>query len=254
MRVALALSSILLIVSNIGCDSGSGNGGGSGSGGGGGGGPALPVVAGSQEAVYLGYDGAATFEGAAALFFGPSLDALPDVTWEAGDEALLAIETIPPTEAFPIAVALVGSKAAGSTTLTAVMDIGTAPSADEVGDGCQASGTTVRCTYAVEIASYTAAQLQAGEARYRMPANAEGDATRQACAACHENESSMAPRHDPLWLSSFSDSNILPAIKAGVAGDGYELQVEHSWNLTPEEEAGIVPFLRSLPLNRRLFE
>ena len=45
----------------------------------------------------------------------------------------------------------------------------------------------------------------------------------------------------------YSDIEILNVIRTGAYYDGEMLAIEHSWNLTEQEAAGIVPYLRSLP-------
>ena len=120
---------------------------------------------------------------------------------------------------------MVTSKKAGTTKVTAV-------SGDQ-----KVSATIV-------VAQYDAAKVAEGSKRYNNPDNA-AEAQRDACVGCHGLANGAD--HSPLQMAYFADDEILSAITTGAYPDGYELRgVNHAWNVTDAEKAGIVPYLRSL--------
>jgi hypothetical protein len=150
------------------------------------------------------------------------------VTWTVSDINLASVApaSAPQTYAeFGENWALVETFKAGTVTVTAT----------------DASGQSVTST--IVISKYEPAVVQAGRQRYYEPTNPGG--ARKACNTCHGGI--QGTDHSPLELEFFQDDEILHAITEGAYPSGYVLQtVDHRWNLTAEEAAGIVPFLRSL--------
>jgi hypothetical protein len=121
----------------------------------------------------------------------------------------------------------------------------------------------------VVVTSYTLEEYDLGGERYNNPANPGG--TRVACTACHGQPN--GPDHTPMAVAFLPADVLLKIVKEGQypnclnVTDGTEcdctagiptcqvvpeenrvLSVAHSFELTPEEEVGIVAYLRGLPL------
>lgn len=96
----------------------------------------------------------------------------------------------------------------------------------------------------IQIASYTPAQVALGKSRYLNAVPTPPGSP--ACASCHI--ATTGADHSPYLMAQFSDAAILGSIELGVNGDdGYQLKVMHKLTFaSPEEKAGIVPYLRSL--------
>ena len=135
----------------------------------------------------------------------------------------------------------------------------------------------------VEVTSYTLEEYDLGATRYLNPVNANGT-SRQACGNCHLGQGG-AP-HTPLSLSIFSDAELISAASTskypdtcenddGVlcncvpsGGDcsacsqtctfnaGFQLSLDgfgggpgdHVFDLTPDEEVGIMAYMRAIDL------
>jgi hypothetical protein len=99
----------------------------------------------------------------------------------------------------------------------------------------------------VVIADYDPAVVNAGEQRYVFSSGSGQE--RATCASCHQAVNGAD--HSSLEMAAFDDAEILKVVVDGQYTDGYTLNsgvagVPHKWNLTAEESAGIVPYLRSL--------
>lgn len=124
-------------------------------------------------------------------------------------------------------------------------------------------GQSFTMTVQIQIEPYTEEDTDLGETRYQT---GEGNGLRRSCASCHDNN---GIDHTPLEMAFHDDNAILTATKEGkypdicsnMVGDrcdcldpacdgpvstGYQLSVEHSWELTPDEERGIIAYMRSL--------
>jgi hypothetical protein len=192
-----------------------------------------------------GYDGSNDF-------FVPISTDLPNrvegtVTWESDDESIVTVEAVDPPPDAPSARgtwAMLTTHGAGTTTVTATLDEYTV-------------------TAEIIIAAYTPEQVDTGDTRYHDEA---GTGDRVACASCHEAPGGAD--HSPTQMAFHDDDAILLAATDGHypdlcvtdAGDectcdtegcdtepGYVLGLEHTWEFTVDEAAGIVPYLRSLP-------
>ena len=171
---------------------------------------------------YTGCDGVSSMEVPLATNLQGAL------TWTVDDINLANVwaANAPPSYAeFGENWALVETFKAGTVTVTATD-----------ADGQKASAQVV-------INKYEPAVTQVGRQRYYEPT--DGTGARVSCYSCHG--SVQGADHSPLELEFFKDDEILQAITEGAYPDGYVLKtVDHRWNLTTEERAGIVPFLRSL--------
>jgi hypothetical protein len=100
---------------------------------------------------------------------------------------------------------------------------------------------------AIEIASYTPAQVEAGKQRYNTAV--AGATPSPACAACHRQETGVD--HSPYFMAQFTDAALLSTIETGVnSDDQYQTSVAHKMTFTgANDKAGIVPYLRSLDPN-----
>lgn len=144
---------------------------------------------------------------------------------------------------------LVVAEAAGTTSISAM--------------AVDLNGQSYSRSVVIQIESYTVAETELGKERYRV---GEGNAERRACAGCHDEN---GVDHTPLEMAFHDDAAILLATTQGrypdscrdmagqvcTCGDatcdgpvspGYVLSVEHSWDLTPDEEPAIVAYMRSL--------
>jgi mono/diheme cytochrome c family protein len=177
--------------------------------------------------VYTGRSAGRTFK---TIFW----TSLAQPIWSLEDPSLGAIYPItPPTDAEPPAVswAMVVTFMPGVTSVRA------------------ADGPDVMTANLVVQPYDDAAALDAGQARFYVPADPGG--ARTACADCHNGVSTgldfgndLTARQD---LERFTDEEILAAIETGAFPDGRVLQgVDHRWDLTAAERAGIAPFLRSI--------
>jgi len=188
---------------------------------------ALPPPPGGEDYVYpdiahTGFDGTHTFK------VPISTNLTGTVTWEVADPSIAdvaATATPPEYEDYGETWAMVTSKKAGTTQVTAV------------------SGGK-RISAMLIVAAYTPADVTAGETRYNTPENPTG-AQRTACISCHGLANGVD--HSPVRMSYFADDEILQAITTGEYPDGYVLHgVNHAWNVSAAEAKGIVPYLRSL--------
>lgn len=168
-----------------------------------------------------GFDGTNTFKV-------PISTNLANATWEVEDPSIVdvAVAQAPPEYAeFGESWALVTTKKAGTTKVSAV------------------SGAK-RVSATIVVTAYQAADVAAGSKRYNNPDDATA-AQRSACVGCHGLANGVD--HSPLQMAYYADDEILSAITTGMYPDGYTLRgVNHAWNVTDAEKAGIVPYLRSL--------
>lgn len=99
-------------------------------------------------------------------------------------------------------------------------------------------------TMTLVITEYTDAQLAAGEKRYTTDG---GGGNLVSCKSCHASGEEGAPPHEMGRVMEISDQEALQWIKTGQVGDRKAEKVEHKWQFSSDEdEAGIVPYLRSL--------
>ena len=173
------------------------------------------------DTVHSGFDGTSTFK------VPLSTNLTEAVTWEVEDPSILDVTTVgaPPEYAdFGETWAMVTTKKAGSTKVTAV------------------SGTR-KASATVVVEAYDSTAVAAGAARYTTDDPAGGQ--RVACISCHGLANGVD--HSPLQMAYYADDEILSAITTGMYPDGYTLRgVNHAWDVTDAERAGIVPYLRSL--------
>ncbi len=104
------------------------------------------------------------------------------------------------------------------------------------------------------VYAYTPQDVQVGSTRYSNPPNPNAD--RVPCSNCHFVG---GIQHSPDYTAFWSEQQALEVVTQGsttlVFQDGNTVTYDpepnglpHAWNLTPEEEAGIMAYMRSLPL------
>ena len=192
--------------------------------------------------IHTGYDGSAEFR--VPVYTDLSKHVFGEAQWSTGDSSIVQVEPVDEPSQYPSrgVWAMLTTKGPGQTTVTAT-----------IGDYLVGSTVTV--------ASYTPAQVAAGQARY----NGNGTGDRVSCASCHQQAGGVD--HSPTEMAHHDDDALLTVITEGHYPDlcvtdegdectcgtsgcetepGYVLSVEHQWNLTEDEAAGIVPYLRSL--------
>jgi hypothetical protein len=157
-----------------------------------------------------------------------------NVQWEVADPSIATLEEIdtPPGYA--------------SVAITWMMITATAPGTTRIiarlGDAVAEAELTVD--------TYVAADVDLGDQRYNMPANPV--AGRESCASCHVEAGGKGVEagvdHSPIAMTLFTDEDILSVIETSAYPNGGYVVFggEHIWDLTPEERAGIVPYIRSL--------
>jgi hypothetical protein len=170
---------------------------------------------------YTGFNGNNTFRL-------PLVTNLKNVTWTIEDPSILYIDATNAPDRykdFGESWAMATTLAAGTTKVTAT-------------DGTK----TVSCT--IVVLPYTVEQIAIGAKRYYNPDNGDA-ADRPSCASCHE--ALQGADHSPLELEFFDDADVTEAITDGKYPDGYVLKnVDHRWNLTPDELTAMAPYLRTL--------
>ena len=193
--------------------------------------------------VHTGHDGAHPFRVPVSTDLSNQVEG--EDTWTTGDPSIATVEPVATPAGHPAARgvwAMLTAAGAGETTVSATI-----------------AGYTV--TAEVLVAAYSSDQVAAGDARYHT----EGADDRRACASCHEAEGGAD--HTPTEMAYHDDAALLVVVTEGHYPDqcltdegepcscgsggcelvpGYVLSVDHSWNLTESEAAGIVPYLRSL--------
>jgi hypothetical protein len=170
---------------------------------------------------YTGYDPGHTYKT-------PFSTSLKDVTWSLDDPTIGEIYTVDAPlsyKDFGSSWAMVKTFKSGTTTV-------------------HAKSGSQDLTATLIVSEYDTAIVEAGRNRYYTPDNPGGQ--RIACSDCHTAVNGAD--HSPLEMEVFTDDDILSAVINGkYASDGYVLKnVDHRWNLTDAEKAGIVPYLRSL--------
>lgn len=196
--------------------------------------------------VYTGYDGTNTYQ--ARFVFGSALQNAPDlgidvtaaqVTVE--NPALADLERVDmgPLGPTHFVIYTVTARAAGSTRINVTYQ-GQTASSD------------------LTVYSYTPADVQLGAERYNNPVNPD-PATRIACSTCHFAVEQGGIQHSPDYTAFWSEEQALEVVSQGqttiIFLDGEQVSYDpepnglpHIWNLTPEEEKGIMAYMRSLPL------
>jgi cytochrome c553 len=204
--------------------------------------PVMPFV--FPSTIYTGHNGRDTYTSAVSANFIAG-------EWQVADPG---IATITPTGAcqsgfFDIS-ALIDIAGVGTTTVSAVD-----------GSGNQYTSTLIS-------QNYTTADYDMGQTVY-MEANADG--TRPSCGSCHLSPDGAD--HTPLTTAYFPDDVLLEVITTGsypdclrgsdgtvcqcgadpndfdcyeLGPDERDLSISHAWQLTPEEQAGVVVYLRGL--------
>jgi len=169
---------------------------------------------------YTGYDPGHTYKT-------PFSTSLKNVTWSLDDPTIGEIYEVSAPESyrdFGASWAMVETFKAGTTTV-------------------HARSGNQDLTATLTVTAYDTQVVEAGRNRYYTPANPGGK--RIACSDCHTAVNGAD--HSPLEMEVFTDDEILSAIVTGAYPDGYVLKnVDHKWDLTDAERAGIVPYLRSL--------
>ena len=165
--------------------------------------------------------------------------------WAVEDPSVASIEpapapSIPNTDVTGLSFALITTKRAGETGIR------------------MTSGDKVVTTRLV-VAAYTDADLAAGKARYTT---ASTDGARAPCIQCHARDGGVGVDHSPLKMGGFDAPAILGVIERATYPESPTGQsitssfsprgplsfAQHRWNLTDAERAGVVAYLRSLPL------
>lgn len=228
------------------CTTGGGDGGGGGGPDGGGqlgGHPEDAVV--FPQVVHTGHDGGA-HQFQVPVSTDLSNQIAGEVTWASDDPGIATIVAVDTPDGVPATRgvwAMITTASSGQTSVSATIGA-YSPSAE------------------VLVAAYTSEQVTAGEARYTT----DGADDRQACASCHQEAGGAD--HTPTEMAFHDDAALLVVVTEGHYPDqcltdegepcscgtdgcslvpGYVLSVDHSWNLSETEAAGIVPYLRSLP-------
>ncbi len=106
---------------------------------------------------------------------------------------------------------------------------------------------TTQISLAIQIATYTSAQITAGKQRYE--AAVAGATPSPACATCHRAATGID--HSPYYMAQYSDAALLSTIELGVnSDDNYQTKTPHKMSFSSAtDKAGIVPYLRSLDPN-----
>src|SRR5262249_8526358 len=116
---------------------------------------------------------------------------------------------------------MVTARAAGTVTLTATTEGGTA------------SAT-------LTIATYSLDDFAVGEHRYLNAASSG-----PACIQCHSPDGGID--HSPSQMASATDGDVVSVITTGVLVEGKPItQVKHKWGVTEQEARGLVAYLRAL--------
>ncbi|MBX3191139.1 MAG: hypothetical protein KF819_29350 [Labilithrix sp.] len=184
------------------------------------------------DAIHTGFDGTRTFKVPIAVY-----DSDADLTVTASDAAAV---TIAPTKLKNPVVDgvtdngkyfLITAKKAGAITLTA-----------------KSKGRTATAT--LTITDYAAGRWAAGEARY----TAAGTGADRPCTSCHVNGEAID--HSPASLATASDMEVgiivTTGVKPGPGGTSSTIVIKsepetpHAWNVTQQEQDGLVTYLRAL--------
>ncbi len=236
MRLLLGLLTLA-----VACSSG-GDGGGSPDGGGRpDGNPEAATV--FPPVIHTGYDGAHQFHVPVSTDLSNQVEG--QVSWGSDDPSIATVESVDTPAGYPATRgvwAMITTTGSGQTAVSATIGAYTV-AAD------------------VLVAAYTSDQVTAGETRYHT----DGADDRRACASCHQVAGGVD--HTPTEMAFHDDAALLLVITEGHYPDqcltdegepcscgsdgceqvpGYVLSVDHTWNLTESEAAGIVPYLRSL--------
>jgi hypothetical protein len=242
LREQLSMRLLLgLLASAVAC-SGGGDGDGDGDGSHADGNPAAAVV--FPPTVHSGSDGVHEFRVPVSTDLSNQVEGA--VSWATGDSSVATAESVATPDGVPPSRgvwAMITTTGDGQTSVTATIG------------RYSVSGEVL-------VAAYTSEQVAAGDTRYHT----DGTDDRQACASCHQAEGGVD--HTPTEMAFHDDAALLTVITQGHYPDqcltdegdpctcdtagctlvpGYVLSIDHTWNLTETEAAGIVPYLRSLP-------
>jgi mono/diheme cytochrome c family protein len=233
-----------LLTLAMACTSGGGDGGGDPDGGGRpDGNPAAATI--FPPVIHTGHDGGAhSFRVPVSTDLSNQVEG--EATWSSDDPSIASIASVDTPAGYPATRgvwAMLTAAGSGQTSVSATI-----------------GGHSVSAE--VLVATYSAEQVSAGDTRYHT----EGTEDRQACASCHQADDGVD--HTPTEMAFHDDAALLVVITQGHYPDqcltdegdpctcggegctlvpGYQLSVDHTWNLTEGEAAGIVPYLRSLP-------
>ncbi len=193
--------------------------------------------------IHTGYDGTDNFLVPVSTDLSNQVEG--QVSWASDDPSVATVESVETPAGYPATRgvwAMITSAGSGQTTVSATI-----------------GAYTVSAE--VLVAAYDSAQVSAGDTRYHTD---EAD-DRRACASCHE--AAGGADHTPTEMAFHDDAALLVVITEGHYPDecltdegdpcscgsggcevvpGYVLSIDHTWNLTETEAAGIVPYLRSL--------
>jgi hypothetical protein len=193
--------------------------------------------------VHTGFDGAHQFQVPVSTDLSNQVEG--EDSWTTGDPSVATVEPVATPSGHPAARGVWGmitAVGAGETTVSATI-----------------AGYTVSAE--VLVASYSSDQVTAGDTRY----NTDEGGDRASCASCHQ--AGGGADHTPTEMALHDDAALLVVVTEGHYPDqcltdegepcscgsggcevvpGYVLSVDHTWNLTETEAAGIVPYLRSL--------
>ena len=177
------------------------------------------------EVAYSGFDGERTYQV-------PVYTTMEDAVFAVEDGAVAEVEPLVLPEELEEVLGSFGKSWAMITTLQPGTTAFTA------------SAGAIELEATLVVAEYDPAVVAAGEERYNAPANAN-ETDRIACQSCHGAPDGAD--HTPLAMAYFQDAEILQMVVEGQYPEGGEVNGgNHRWNLTEAEQAGIVPYLRSL--------
>jgi hypothetical protein len=204
--------------------------------------PAAAVV--FPPVAHTGYDGVHEFRVPVSTDLSNQADG--ELSWSSDDPAVVTIESVATPPDYPATRgvwAMITTAGAGQAAVTATV-------------------SRYSVSAEVVVAAYTSEQVMAGDTRYHTD---EGD-DRRSCSSCHQ--ATGGADHTPTEMAFHEDAALLTVITEGHYPDqcltddgepcscgsggceqvpGYVLSIDHTWNLTETEAAGIVPYLRSLP-------
>ena len=232
-----------LLTLTVACSGGGGDGGGNPDGGGRpDGNPDLATI--FPPVVHTGYDGAHQFRVPVSTDLSNQVEG--EVTWSTGDASIASIAPVDTPPNYPATRgvwAMITTAGSGQTSASATIGPHTV-------------------TAELRVAAYTSEQVTAGQTRYQT----DGADDRRSCASCHQVAGGAD--HTPTEMAFHDDDALLVVITEGHYPDqcltddgepctcggegcelvpGYQLSIDHTWNLSEGEAAGIVPYLRSLP-------
>jgi mono/diheme cytochrome c family protein len=185
----------------------------------------LGVMSFSPDAVHSGFDGQHAFE-------------VPIAIYDGADDLVVAAKD-------PSAATIVATKLA-KPLVDGVLDNGkyfmvTPKRAGDIVLVAKSAGRSVEAR--LSVATYSEAQWNAGKQRYENGGNGE-----PACAQCHAGSAGID--HSPAALASVDDQKVGTVITSGISTSGFPIQESskgHRWEVSEEERAALVAYLRGLP-------